>query len=107
MLSGILNKLSQLFAVGEHVIFPPETKEKPPKLVKIEIVTLNSKEELPSLRAKISEAPLVLINIANVRGDLKHIVEKLKLMAKQFDHKIYGLDTKWLLSTKLEIEKKG
>jgi len=106
MIGRIIEKLSFIFKAGENIILPPELPEKRRKEFKVEIFYLKSSEDLTSIRAKLGDVSLFLINITKLKTELKPIVDRLKTMGEQFGYSVYGLDPRWLILTNFEVERK-
>ena len=106
MLSNIISRFVSVIRGRESIILPPgEPHKEVKKEVKIAIFHITTSDDLTAIRPKLAECSIIFLNIAGVKESLKTIVDRLKVMADQFGHKIYGLDPRWLLLTKFEIEK--
>ncbi len=107
MLGNILNRIASMFSGGEKVIFPGDNGEKPKKQVRILVMNMTSENDVNSIRAKMRDYPLIFMNVSRVKGTLKSIVSRLKIIADQFGYRIYGIDPQWLVMTSFEVEKKN
>lgn len=105
MIKKVLKKLTASLG-NEPIIFPAMDRPAPKKTVKAEIITIKDSEDVVSIRPKLSETPLLFLNIMALLGENRRsFIKRLKVMATQFEMEIYGIDKNWLIVTSYEVDR--
>ena len=105
MIKKVLKKLTSPLG-DEHVIFPLMDRQDVEKTIRAEVIDVKDAEDVVSIRPKLSETPLIFINIMALLGENRRsFIKRLKVMAKQFEMEVYGIDKNWLVVTSYEIDR--
>jgi len=105
MIKKVLKKLTSSLG-NEPIIFPSMDRIPPKKLIKAEVIIVKDSEDVVSIRPKLSDTPLLFINIMALLGENRRsFIKRMKVMAKQFDMEIYGIDKNWLIVTSYEVDR--
>lgn len=105
-LKNAFNK-AKLAIFGEDMFLPSGPHvSKTEKLVKVNIVRLLSAADLAKVRTGLDEGHVVFVNITAIKNhkELQSIVNQLHAMANSTDSHFYGLDPRWLVMSKFELE---
>ncbi|MBR9679492.1 MAG: hypothetical protein GOU99_00390 [Candidatus Altiarchaeota archaeon] len=100
-------KKAKLALFGEDIFLPSGPHvSKTEKLVTVNIVRLLSTADLPKVRTALDEGHVVFINITAIKNqkELQSIANQLHAMTNSTDSHFYGMDPRWLVMSKFELE---
>ena len=90
MIKKVLKKLTSPLG-DDHVIFPSMDRQEVEKTIRAEVIDVKDAEDVVSIRPKLSETPLVFINIMALLGENRRsFIKRLKVMAKQLAVYFFG-----------------
>lgn len=92
---------------GEDMFLPSGPHvSKAEKKVTVRIVRLLSAADLAKVRAGLDEGHVVFVNITAIKNhkELQSIVNQLHAMTGSTDSHFYGLDPRWLVMSRFELE---
>ena len=105
-LKNAFNK-AKLAIFGEDMFLPSGPHvSKTEKLVTVNVIRLLSTADLSKVRTGLDEGHVVFINITAIKNqkELQSIVNQLHAMTNSTKSHFYGLDPRWLVMSKFELE---